>query len=198
MNEKPILFSGPMIRAILAGQKTQTRRVVKIKARIEESSDDVWFEDMYGDWHRVTELSPYGQPGDRLWVREFMHMDKDGVWLYSADDDFVGCDRADESAMISWAHHKESEHCPSIHMPRWASRITLEITGVRVGRLQDITASDMQSEGIECLYEDNGEISEHFTRQSWVTLWDRINAKRGCGWDINPWVWVISFKPFDR
>ncbi len=203
MNEKPIVFSGPMVKAILEGRKTQTRRVVN--GSINAIHDAGNPKKLYADWplSRLHSLAdgvakfnvqndvdayttesikcPYGKPGDRLWVRESMYMDKDGVWLYSADDDFVGCDRADESAMISWAHHKETEHCPSIHMPRWASRITLEIAGVRVERLQDITDDDAKAEGV-------GGVG------TFGVLWNEINAKRGYGWDINPWVWVIEFE----
>lgn len=120
-----------------------------------------------------------------------MYMDKDGVWLYSADDDFVGCDRDDELAMISWAHHKETEHCPSIHMPRWASRIMLEITNVRAERLHDISEADAKAEGVGAWHDTkDGTVY----RPEFSMLWDSINAKRGHSWDTNPWVWVIEFK----
>lgn len=190
MNEKPILFSGEMVKAILDGRKTQTRRVVKPQPPEGYRqwgrciNGNVAFTDhpLQGEKGNVINVrGPYGDVGDRLWVRESMYMDKDGVWLYSADDDFVGCDRDDELAMISWAHHKETEHCPSIHMPRWASRITLEITGVRVERLQDITDDDAKAEGV-------GGVG------TFGVLWNEINAKRGHSWDTNPWVWVIEFK----
>lgn len=133
---------------------------------------------------------PY-RKGMKLWVRESMYMDKDGVWLYSADDDFVGCDRADEIIADSSAHHKETEHCPSIHMPRWASRITLEITKIRVERLQDISEADAIREGIDWRKE-----GPTYARVmgAFADLWDSINAKRGYGWDMNPWLWVVEFK----
>lgn len=200
MKEHPILMSAPMVRAILSGNKTQTRRVVKPQppagyrqwGRCINGNAAFTDHPLQGEKGNVINVKgPYGDVGDRLWVRESMHMDKDGVWLYSADDDSVGCDRADESAMISWAHHKESEHCPSIHMPRWASRITLEITGVRVERLQDIGEADAKAEGVAAWHDTaNGTVY----RPEFQMLWDRINSKRGYSWASNPWVWVVGFK----
>jgi len=225
MKERPILFSGLMVRAILEGRKTQTRRVVKGRSSAIHAD---WplsglsaFSDGNATFRKQNDVDsyttesvscPYGEPGDRLWVRETMHMDGDGVWLYSADDDFVGCDRDDESIMISWAHHKDNAHCPSIHMPRWASRITLEVIGVRVGRLQDISEADAIAEGVErnwlgedpCPpeYQDEwmkyGSNDEDFPAfsvvESYASLWDTINAKRGYSWASNPWVWIVEFK----
>lgn len=158
MGEKPILFSAPMVNAILNGRKTMTRRVVKNDAKC-----------------------PY-ESGDLLWVRETFAVNRVG----GQDLVFYRADCGSDGDGAKWK--------PSIFMPRKYSRITLRITDVRSERLQEITAVDMRAEGIDCLYENDGSISEHFTRQSWVNLLDSINAKRGFGWDANPWVWVVSFE----
>ena len=200
MSEKPILMSSPMVRAILEGRKTQTRRVAKkqpISGDVKPTKDD-------GIWSSQTERSvvsyfscPYGQPGDRLWVRE--------TFQHTCDVKGDACVRykADGKAMHSWANDsgegdwvKVSGECvpvdnphwkPSIFMPRWASRITLELTAVRVERVQDIGEDDAIAEGIER--------DAMCGPLSWYqTLWDSINAKRGFGWAVNPWVWVIEFR----
>ena len=171
VKERPILFSGEMVRAILDGRKTQTRRVVKPQPP------------PLGGFVK----NPYGQPGDRLWVRETWALDD--KYYYRADG-AVG-DRCGK-----WK--------PSIHMPRAASRITLEITGVRVERLQEITISDIYAEGAitdEWLeWRDDvsgvgmpaGSRIEN-ERDVWEKLWDSINGKT-YPWKSNPWVWVIEFK----
>lgn len=200
--ERPILFSGPMVRAILEGKKTQTRRVVKPQppagyrqwGRV--ISDHVAFTNhpLQGEKGDVIGARcPYGQDSDRLWLRESMRMDNEGTWLYSADNEPAGCDMEDDHLMIPWVMGKQTEHCPSIHMPHWASRITLEVISVRVERIQDITPADMQAEGIDCLY-DGDQINEHYTRQAWVNLWDGINAARGYSWESNPFVWRVEFR----
>lgn len=145
MRERPILFSGPMVRAILAGQKTQTRRIVKPQPLGDTAwkNDDQWIVSGHGEAGDTGLHCPYGQPGDRLWVRETwaygIHAlaaksDADGPFVYAADQTTQGrlCDR--------WR--------PSIHMPRTASRIALEITGVRVERLRDISETDALAEGV--------------------------------------------------
>ncbi len=167
-----------MVRAILAGTKTQTRRVVKDRhiGQIDHSK-------LPGPagWSRPM---PYGKPGDRLWVREtwqavsgndrarhiMTHPRPDRGWL-----EYAATPRADEPA-YKWR--------PSIHMPRWASRITLEVTGVRVERLQDISEADAISEGTP------------FPCGGWVggyqKLWESIHGPGS--WEANPWVWVVEFK----
>ena len=164
--ERPIIFSGPMVRAILAGRKTQTRRVAK------------------GFSHKC----PYGNIGDMLWAREAYNPGL--IPERSRADGYLGCVyRADDfSASYSggWT--------PSIHMPRRHSRITLEIVSVRVERLQDISENDAKSEGVppNCL-PDLGNTWATY-RQGFIMAWDTINAKRGYSWDSNPWVWVVQFK----
>lgn len=125
------------------------------------------------------------QPGDRLWVRE--------TWYCAGVDESDGYPvryregaTVQEDVSISWR--------PSIFMPRWASRITLEITGVRVERLQDITEEDAKEEGVPPMIFSDGGYGKPDYRDGFRQLWDSINAKRGFGWDVNPWVWVIEFR----
>lgn len=193
MKERPVLFSGPMVRAILAGSKTQTRRPVKGWAL--EWLQPGMFEPDYVALPSNA-ACPYGYAGDRLWVREtwaafdadWRHPGKpadlrDGPWpnvAYAADGDFpLGAGR------------------PSIHMPRWACRLELEVTRVRVDRLQAINASDAIAEGVG-LNPSAANVSmtmadgESVPRVMFRALWEQIN---GAGaWDANPWVWVIEFK----
>jgi len=233
MKTRPILFSAPMVRALLDGSKTQTRRVVKPQPAGEiqrgEPGVNQWIDSKY--WERKNQKEnrgigtrgfpcPYGQPGDRLWVREtfiqgypynattdrLMQWDTNGKELpmktwYRADKDDIGWSNDDgDQVATPWK--------PSIHMPRTASRITLEITGVRVERLQDISEADAIAEGLEKPgrvgidgrkfwrdYRLSGYGSSCLTTagDSYKTLWESINAKRA-PWASNPWVWVIEFK----
>ena len=205
MTERPILFSTPMVRAILAGQKTQTRRAVKpqpageflslLKRPIRAEADPcvlrAWFQAGDGEQSSREVTCPYGMPGDRLWVREshwFFQDGHDPVTGYTppvlTTDD---CEyRADgESTRHGWR--------PSIHMPRWASRITLEITGVRVERLQMIGDVDARAEGCSG---GHGSIPGYgysaTPTEQFRALWLSINGPSS--WEPNPWVWVVEFK----
>jgi hypothetical protein len=196
MTEHPILFSGPMVRAIMAGAKTQTRRVVKSRHWPEPltpgyewlfdqtTTEQVW---EVGAWNAGTGegqlhsyiTCPYGKPGDRLWVRETWQRNADfpdtrsnGLCVYRAD-------RGGDAQLGDG-----QRWIPSIHMPRWASRLTLEVTAVRVKRVQNITEADEKAEGIRSL-------ASNFRFRD---LWDSINAERGYGWSVNPWVWVLDFR----
>ena len=200
MKERPILFSAPMVRALLAGTKTQTRRVVKLKPwhQIEERDDGAPWPWMY-DGERDADHwlpCPYGQPGDRLWVREGFS----GPRCMEAQD---GCaatppSKWGESSRIwYWADGDPPTYGdwtrprprPSIHMPRWASRITLEVTGVRVERLQDISEADAVAEGVKnSLHLPGG----RFATENFAHLWWSINGDGS--WEANPWVWVVEFK----
>lgn len=189
MKERPILFKDEMVRAILAGQKTQTRRVVKSLAL-----DWLNQEGFTPEFVACPENSmcPYGQPGDQLWVRESHWWFKDehdpvtGYFppkLTAEDVEY----RADgEKPVRIWR--------PSIHMPRWASRITLEITGVRVERVQDISNADALAEGV-----DGHDFSMSHAAGcgpsalgAFRELWESINGPGS--WQANPWVWVVEFK----
>lgn len=206
MIERPIPFSAPMVRATLDGTKTQTRRVLK--------SEPVYDGRFAGGWKlagrkgreaalcspMIADLCPYGQPGDRLWVREawkahttFDHLPprdipQSHVW-YMADDGYKA----------------ESRFRQSMHMPRWASRISLEITGVRVERLQDISTADSWAEGIPGAPPDGVHVEriDEWVRWSdgvmrddpkaaYRTLWEQINGPES--WAANPWLWVVEFK----
>jgi len=198
MKEKPILFSGPMVKAILGGQKRQTRRVIKPQPIKElwgnwiysKSARNVYATDSWmsagGMRVQLPKYCPYGQPGDRLWVRETWNSSQLIGWKPSELPHTVPIYyRADDpEAMPIWR--------PSIFMPRWASRITLEITGVGVERVQEISEEDAKAEGISAPgYPD-------VAHEMFAELWDTINAKRGFGWEKNPWVWVITFKALER
>lgn len=207
MAERPILFSGLLVRAIRADRKTQTRRVVTQVAGCSDSrlvglpgSEPSWIIEAVppGSSGRV----PFfvrcrcGAPGDRLWVREshafepkYDHLpgrdvpEGSLVW-YQADGDDPG-----EGA---------GRGRPSIHMPRWASRIDLEVTDVRLERLHAITAAGVAAEGVD-LSDIEGELPgvdlETLARARFAALWDEINGERdGCSWADDPWVWVVEFR----
>ena len=217
MNEKPIIFSAPMVRAILEGRKTQTRRVGKNSG----------LRDKFYKW--VTELNGkpfYGvglykdsnvflgedgvyrvdavyfesrfKPGDLLWVREkyrlvdfsFCDDDWNASVQYAADQEI-----GDRLHYLKNKGDEKTGWRSPIHMPRCASRVTLRVTGVRCERVQDITAEDCIAEGCHAPYvcrSESGYIFELKTQ--YKELWDGIHKKDGYGWDANPWVWVIGFE----
>lgn len=195
VKERPILFSGPMIRAILAGTKSQTRRIMKPQpvADARWGGGYAWKTkrqsisvDSLNDSSFCPDMYPYGRPGDRLWVRESWgivpgHPErKDDMVVYRANG-------ASHSSVERWR--------PSIHMPRWASRLTLEITDVRVERLQEISAGDCLREGIRLDHSplwDKLPPSETDDYNAYRDLWERINGPGS--WERNDFVWVISFK----
>jgi hypothetical protein len=196
--EKPILFSAPMVRAILEGRKTQTRRVVKASPIASGVGWNVWWSDkmeaQVQDAAFIRLHCPFGVPGDRLWVRETLQRPDGDPWLYTADRQPVMVAWEDETPMLVWAHHKEQDYCPSIHMPRWASRITLEITDVRVQRVQEISEEDARSEGCEPPPLETCGVPGEWAKVNFELLWDHINEKRGFGWAANPWVWCVGFQ----
>lgn len=218
--ERPILFNGAMVRAILAGQKTQTRRVVKVPPAFDfiggagddqhdprnwgaEDENALWWALAAGpDTDRVL-ACPFGQPGDRLWVRE-AHA------IFSAH----GQHRGDGKRWGPWgglpttvsedgeqiAYYREGfDRCdpgrwrPSIHMPRWACRLVLEITDVRVERLQAISEADAIAEGLTQT-KAGGWLPGPCEHPEWAfhQLWNQVYGESS--WDSNPWVWVITFK----
>jgi hypothetical protein len=215
VKERPILFSGPMVRAILDGRKTQTRRIIKPQPHplngnfevchyygshidrhgIQQPDDDLSFGicDVDGEWGIKC---PFGQDADHLWVRESWSVSNiyDNVSpsnicvnlpkgpgrpptkvLYPATDSISDCIR----------------RRPSIHMPRWASRITLEISGVRVERLQNISLKDAIAEGVEWNSSPTRQGNTN-PKSAFKHLWEQINGEGA--WHANPWVWVIEFK----
>ena len=193
MTELPILFSASMVRAILKGRKTQTRRVVKPQPTMQEVDGTygvsvLAFKQKKGKGHWiwpnakdiiVTEC-PYGEHGDRLWVREAFTECPKGNFIYREQEETHDYGKSTADANNKWT--------PSIYMPRRASRITLEITNIRVERLQDISDKDALAEGVD---QTNTSIKGYATER-FKNLWESIN---GAGsWDANPWVWVIEFK----
>lgn len=225
MKERPILFNGPMVRALLDGSKTQTRRALNPQPvwqpnwgtsigmngtwRVGSPAEmglsergDRWSatfdedtrrryakEEAYGWGARAG--CPYGQPGDRLWVRETHAPQSDcwGAWersmQYGSRQDspiiHFAADQGIQPFIEKWR--------PSIHMPRWASRITLEVVSVRVERLQDISEADAIAEGVRnSLHCPGG----RFANENYAHLWWTINGDGS--WESNPWVWVIEFK----
>lgn len=183
MKERPILFNGEMVRAVLAGQKTQTRRIPS-------------------KTQQYALFCPYGHPGDRLWVREtfctFEQSNGSQGVAYRADTEdgwYSPCETLTGGYPSHCSCHPGCEGCtagrwkptwrPSIHMPRWASRITLEITDVHVERVQDISEEDVQAEGFS---------DRPASKNKFRIAWDLLYWKRGLGWDVNPWVWVVTFK----
>ena len=191
MKERPILFSAPMVRAILAGTKTQTRRGVKgfLPCRPEFNEERGLWEIYNGDSVAATLRCPYGQPGDRLWVREaFMHEPADYCWEASVS---IPCRPASTVYRADFHESQPGEGWkPSIHMPRNLSRITLEVTAVRVERLQDISATDAIAEGLSTRLREHDAVC-HLLDQ-YRDLWESINGPES--WDANPWVWVVEFK----
>lgn len=202
MKSRPILFNGAMVRAILDGRKTQTRRILK---GVPGDVDDLRVEechptriDRYGEAYPGTpvlgattrdgewmQACPFGEVGDEMWVRETHSWN---------DPDYEEQDRADaigrpRDAFGRWCWYRATDGeidgpwRPSIHMPRWASRITLRITDVRVERLQSISEADAIAEGVE---------HRGLPQIAFANFWESIN---GAGsWDVNPWVWAISFE----
>jgi hypothetical protein len=184
--EHPILFSGEMVRAILEGQKTMTRRVIK---NYLDNRGLRWING-WEDWHGCPVKCPYGRPGDSLWVREvFSCFNSGGPDSIHASYVY----RATEPDTNSWRWK------PSIHMPRCASRLILEITDVWAERLQEITAKDAIAEGMRSY---PGITYQHLNETEPINdfkrLWDSLNLKRGYGWGVNPFVWVISFRRIDK
>ena len=192
VRERPILFSGPMVRAILEGRKTQTRRVIRPQPH---PTHQRLLEEHPGD-PQLGIPCPYGAAGDRLWVREtwasIRGLDEkkpSEIASYgdSADLGFFYRSDGDEQVV------GRGRWRPSIHMPRWASRITLGILGVRVERVKDIGEEEAVSEG--CVVMPASAINPQPTaRGSFIMLWNSINYARGFGWLSNPWVWVIEFR----
>lgn len=228
MRERPILYSSPMVVAILEGRKSQTRRVIKSPARnmqkqghevIRRNPDnDPWYKDHIwsmrvegGSWadythERFLQLCPYGVVGDRLYVRETTKehcIGSSSITKYVADN---------ELSYIEWNYSRLVR--PSIHMPRSLSRILTEVTGIRVQRLQEITAEEAKAEGLKSISKDGmtvkfgipdldgypGTDNHGWPWQEWESdpvmaykrLWEKINGKGS--WDKNPWTWVIKFE----
>lgn len=192
VKERPILFSAPMVRAILSGAKTQTRRVIRASHATQTFHDEalrIGVDQVLATM--PSEIAcPYGVPGDRLWVRETWGLCRYGDitdWHRGPVDDDTR-EWFDVEYRASWIAGDIGHWRPSIHMPRWASRLTLAVVSVRVERLQDISEADAKAEGVVPLQMDHGSYKPAFEG-----LWDAINAKRA-PWSSNPWVFVVEFR----
>ena len=217
VKERQILFSAPMVRAILEGRKTVTRRALNAQAL-----KNIGYGVRLGECHELpaegplhpnsvdyyNDFCPFGHPGDRLWVRETWYCDHFEVMRgpYLKPDDLDIGEALDDGTLVYAADGLTPYEAdqpiwkPSIHMPRWASRILLEITDVRVERLQDITEERAKTEGVR-LYTDHAELGDWWhvegietysadPRKSFELLWSSV----GGDWQSNPWVWVVEFK----
>ncbi|CVB12849.1 ASCH domain-containing protein [Serratia marcescens] len=205
MKERPVIFNSEMVRAILSGRKTQTRRVVSdrhlrlidVASQVGECYPLESGIDHANSQSYYREHCPFGQVGDRLWVRETWSSDfanyypNDRVW-YAADNN--RCSDIEVVNGVRGIYSPESDvHVPfrwrpSIHMPRWASRITLEITAVRVERLNDISDGDAIREGCSAADMKSGDCVADVFARLWASIYGAEN------WHANPWVWAISFR----
>lgn len=194
MKITPVLFSPPMVRALLNGEKTQTRRVVK-GVPLEWLSDNTFDPDFVAD--PLNDLSPYGYAGDLLWVRESLYSNSIGSASfahYKADNSlaFEEWRSTLPPARCKWRWQRDV--LPSIHMPRAVSRLTLRMKSVRIERLQDITDPDSIHEGaIICPANILADWRKGYGIACFRTLWESINGKNH-PWDRNPWVWVNEFE----
>lgn len=207
MKERPILFSGPLVRAILDGRKTQTRRVVRLPCPPDHVS--YWDDDgdelcpvsafgVDGQAWPLARPSPirytYGQPGDRLWVRETIRRvgEPRGPERWCASEY-----AADGQPTVGDCWPWKRNFLPPMHCPRVLSRIDLEVTGVRVERVQDITEEDAMAEGVDPFpFDPEGDCwTDGKHRTAFDYLWGEINGWQGeKSWVENPWVWVVEFR----
>jgi hypothetical protein len=192
--DRPIIFSAPMVRVLLDGRKTQTRRAVRTQPTV---IDGVFMHHVAGPkWESgLPYRCPYGKPGDRLWVKETWHHAVP-IGVPTTTSDYKSSLYVDYRADVAEQMQSLWKWKSPMFMPRWASRITLEITDVRVQRLQDISEEDAIAEGIKFLngrYTFNEGLHESRTaKESYMALWESIN---GVGsWDVNSWVWALSFR----
>jgi hypothetical protein len=189
MKERPVIFSGEMIKAILDGRKTMTRRVVKPQPESYGEKDYGSLVNYSWDGYVITnkfvsekmvEFSPYGQPNDRLWVKENFYRDEDTI-IYAVDHD------------KSAPYLRQMKHLSSRFMPKSASRITLEIIDIRVEKLQEINEEDAKKEGAPLGGYNDQYGDERNYVEGFENLWNSINGKK-YPWAINPWVWVVEFR----
>lgn len=206
VNERPILFSAAMVKAILEGRKTQTRRVIKPQpsadARPMPSSSEGRQSDYWSVFTGVDDVAglkcPYGGAGDQLWVRETWRCRGGREYEYQREQKAIVYRATAELIDAVTDHHWR----PSIFMPRWASRLTLEVVKIRAERLLQISEADARAEG--CPFTWDGKTYDPpppsvdrwqgYGRASFFLLWDKLNAQRGFGVEANPWVWVVEFK----
>jgi hypothetical protein len=206
MKERPILMSGPLVLATLADRKWKTRRVIVPQPPrqlflVDQNDFNTWVlasrdNPNKPDWSFSIHC-PYGRVGDRLWVRETWAYVPATAYRASAGVQQTADPTDPDHAAIyraGWDRSNPGTRWrPSIHMPRWASRLIVEITDIQVEQLQQISLDDMRAEGIRPDQEASLLWRESLA-DNFRALWDAINAKRGYGWPVNPWVWVVSYK----
>lgn len=216
---RPIIFNAEMVRAILKGSKTQTRRILRPQpvtpeAHVVVKKDKLVIYERAGKQPGLGDINAtlsfpllYGQKGDFLWVRETIRKRDVGLQgnlygaTYVADLTPVVGQGAQGSfcgrAVCDWKWKRDT--LSSIHTPRWASRITLKITEIRVEQIQQLSREDFLAEGIPQFTMARGILSDDPPDPRWkfIELWDSINAKKGYGWESNPWVFIISFQKVD-
>ncbi len=194
MSERPIIFSGPMVVALIAGRKTMTRRIAWRWRDCVGLDGEDGLERLPSPWQKICE-------GDRLWIRENLRIVSDGI-EYAADGEQIEETRAEWSGRAAevWNHYAHDDGpdlhptlVPSIHMPRWASRLTLDVVGVRCERLQDITEEDARAEGVDATIAGRSGWSEPLLtyRTGFVRVWNALHGEGA--WLENPEVVVISF-----
>lgn len=210
MKERPIIFSAPMVRAILCGQKTQTRRIMKpqpdedgkvMVGQIGTSCGVAYVGNQRAGGLVTRVPCPYGQPSDRLWVREpWVALDKNyhpvaTLWylnkMLGRGESFIPAYQADHQDPKGDGPAHPMPWRSSMFMPRWASRLTLEITEIRVQRVQEIDAEDCIAEGLKSRLREHDAVCD--LRDQYQALWDSLNAKK-TPWESNPWVWAITFR----
>lgn len=206
MAERPIIFDGESVRAILAGRKTQTRR--HAKARFKPGFDLVPVATIAAHMDEFGDLCPYGVPGDRLWVRETWWTTQTSETFHLRTESMYADPAYPKVSGVPFGREIPEEHHAAISrmrgvrevgrhrrnplfLPRWAAHLTLEVVSVRVERVQEITEADALADG-GWTY---GACPIHKApERSFAARWDAINAKRGHPWESNPWVWVVEFK----
>jgi hypothetical protein len=199
MTDIPIIFSAPMVRALLDGRKTMTRRLAWRDLPTRDGA--------YAGEIKTRHPSPWQKvrPGDRLWVRESLYRGQTTTaWCYTADNKLIALEWADHrvAQMVAWAHHKEGGSCPSIHMPRWSSRLTLTVTAARIERLQAISEEDARAEGVArfrsgdtVMYgiavPQGHELAGLSARETFTSLWCDLHGPSA--WVANPEVVALTF-----
>lgn len=208
MRERPILFRPALVRAILNGEKTQTRRVAK-RVMVHHTHDEgrrfcsgpaCSIGNDRAPGAPINDVgSPYGVVGDKLWVRESGYIDRDEKRFFVYEATPNQCITPDDRGLPfttdrTTAPPKDAyKRVPSIHMPRWACRIVLEVTDVRLQRLQETSGEDALAEGTWVEPCPTG-VTPELAREIFSESWGRINAERGYAWDTNPYVWAITFR----
>lgn len=198
-NDIPVLLSAPMVVATWSGLKTMTRRLAMAKGKLSKKQRadlaadgkvGAFVEPVASRWQKV-------KPGDRLWVRERLRCGGQGIWRYHADDMSLAICGAPQTTMVAWAHHEERESVPSIHMPKWASRMTLIVKTVKIERLRSISFDDCKAEGFSIkIISDDPEVEIDAARDWFSDLWESLHGPTSFRDD--PLVVAIGFEAIKK